>query len=57
MLLSLSKSVFVGYRIPGWCLFVLQHFTDASPLSSDFLVHEKSAFSVVVPLKATPFSL
>ena len=57
ILLSFSKSVFVGYRIPGWWLFVLQYFTDASPLSSDFLVLEKSALSVVVPLKATPFFL
>ena len=57
ILLSFLKSVFVGYRIPGWWLFVLQHFTDASPLSSDFLVLGKSALSVVVPLKATPFFL
>ena len=57
ILLSLSKRVFVGCRIPGWWLFVFQHFTDASPLSSDFLVLGKSALSVVVPLKATPFFL
>ena len=56
-MLALSKSVFVGYRIPGWWLFVFQHFTDASPLSSDFLFLEKSALSVAVPLKATPFFL
>ena len=57
LLFSLSKRVFVGYRIPGWWLFVFQHFTDASPLSSDFLVLGKSALSVVVLLKATPFFL
>ena len=57
ILLSLSKRVFVGYRIPGWWLFVFQHFTDASPLSSDSLALGKSARSVVVPLKATPFFL
>ena len=57
ILLSLSESVFLGYRIPGWWLFVFQHFTVASPLSSDFLVLEKSALSVVLPLKATPFFL
>ena len=57
ILLSLLKSVFLGYRIPGWWLFVFQHFTNASPLSSDFLVLEKSALSVAVPLKSTPFSL
>ena len=56
-LLSLSKNVFLGYRIPGLWLFVFQHFIDASPLSSDFLVLGKSAFSVAVPLKATPFFL
>jgi len=55
-LLSHPKSIFVEYRIPGWWLFVFQHFTDASPLSSDFLVLGKSALSVAVPLKATPFS-
>ena len=57
ILLSLLKSVFLGHRIPGWWLFVFQHFTDASPLSSDFLVLEKSALGVVMPLKATPFFL
>ena len=57
ILLSFLKSVFVGYRIPGWGLFVFQHFTDASPWSSDFLVLGKSALSVVVPFKATPFFL
>ena len=56
-MLSLSKSIFVEYRIPGWWLFVFQHFTDASPLSSDFLVLGKSGLSVAVPLKATPFFL
>ena len=57
ILLVLSKSVFVGYWIPGWWLFVFQHFTGASPLSSAFLFLEKSALSVAVPLKATPFFL
>ena len=57
ILLSLSESVFLGYRIPGWWLFVFQHFTDASPLSSNFLILGKSALSVVVTLKATPFFL
>ena len=47
ILLSFSKSVFVGYRIPGWWLFVFQHFTDASPLSSDFLFLE-SQLSVLL---------
>ena len=57
ILLWRSKSVFVGYRIPCWWLFAFQHFTDASPWSSDFLVLGKSALSVVVPFKATPFFL
>ena len=57
ILLVLSKSVFVGYWIPGWWLFVFQHFRVASLLPSDFLFLEKSALSVAVPLKATPFFL
>ena len=57
ILLSLSKRVFVGNRIPGRWFFVFQHFTDASPLFSDFLVLGKSGLSVAVPLKATPFFL
>ena len=54
--LSLWKRVFFGVelQVGGVCF---QHFTGARQWSPDFVVLEKSALGVAVPLKATPFFL